>query len=462
MFVGRTEELELIKKNISQPGKALMVYGKRKIGKTTLIKESLKDDSITSVYFECIKGSLTENLQNLSSVLSDMNLIPQGIEFTSMEGLFSFLGGLGKRIVIVIDEYPYLHYREDPAYVDSVFQRVIDNHLEGLNLILSGSHISMMRSLLEEKNALYGRFSAVIKLQELHYKDASQFYPAFSPYDKIAFYCIFGGSPYINDQLDPAVSLQKNIVDTILNENHPIHLYASHLLLSDLTDGQGLNAQSIFSVLGNGKKAYSQIESMLKMNKTGRLNRQLKVLMDMELVDRRLPINRPEDDKKALYEISDNLIRFYYSYIYRNRGPLTLLGPQAFYDQYIAPSLNTFISYRFESLCRQFFSLLAKSGKLTDVRNIGTYYYDDPTMRKSGEFDVVIERSDGYTVCEVKYLRNPMTVTMQQTEAEKIRSIPFLPVSEIAFISATGFEGMTSPYQYIDGEDLYADTVGLG
>lgn len=132
------------------------------------------------------------------------------------------------------------------------------------------------------------------------------------------------------------------------------------------------------------------------------------------------------------------------------------VGPDAFYDEYIAPSITTFISHRFEEICRNYFSSQVQSRKLTGVLNIGTYYYGDSKTKTNGEFDAVLERKNNFDVYEVKYLSEPTSNQQIEKEAKKIRAIKGLFVGKIGFISVNGFESMDEDYIYLDGEDLYA------
>ena len=458
MFVGRGKELQTILENIRIPNTAVMIYGKRKVGKTTLIKEVLKKTTVPSVYYECIKGSLEDNISFLTAELVRNKVLPSMISFQSLQDLFRYLDSLSKRIVVVIDEYPYLKAMNDGKLVDSVFQNIIDNSLSNLNLILSGSHVGMMREMLEDDNSLYGRFKSVIRLSELTYLEAAAFYPGQSAYDKIAFYSIFGGSPYVNEQLDPSGSVKENILRTLLNSGSAVSLYADNLLISDYKNR--LNAERIFAALGNGKKRYSELERVLKLDKTGILNRQLKTLTDMEIIVKTNPINRVDDNKKTMYSINDNVLRFYYAFIYKNQSALQMLGAETFYHEYILPGLTDFISRRFESIGRDYFSELAKSGNLPGARNIGTLYYDDSVNRKNGEFDIAIEYQDGYDIIEVKYYSNELSLGEMNKEAAQIRAIPGVKIREIGFISAKGFANKSEYKLCLTAEDLYYCPTG--
>ena len=452
MFIGREKELTLLQQDYI--GKAVMVYGKRRVGKTTLIQKALENCQHQTVYYECSKGAMQDNIDGLVRELARVKMLPVPLNFSTLQDVFIYLNALPKKIVVVIDEYPYLKKATDSATVDSIFQNIIDNRLSNIELVLSGSHIGMMKDLLQERNALYGRFAVTIKLNELNYQDAARFYPDRTPYDKVAHYAVFGGSPFVNQALNPAATLRENVISTILNPVSAVYLYASQLLLSDYS--VKINAERIFSVIGNGKKRYTEIEDKLDVKKTGNLSKQIKSLTELEIVSRNSPINKIGDNKKATFEINDNLLRFYFTFIYKNASALQVLGAEAFYDEYVAPTLTDFISRRFEGICRDYFSLQVRSGKLKGVRNIGSYYYDDPVHRKNGEFDVALELADGYAIYEAKYYAQPMTLDEIRREAQQVANIKELAVKQLGFIAINGFVEQEKPYTYLDGNDIFA------
>lgn len=453
MFIGREKELALLQQDYI--GKAVMVYGKRRVGKTTLIQKALKSSSYRTVYFECLKGTMQDNISGFVQELVRAKILPVPLNFGTLQDVFAYLNALPEKIVVVIDEYPYLKAMNDSATVDSIFQNIIDNRLVNIELILSGSHIGMMKDTLQEKNALYGRFAVTIKLNELNYLEAAKFYPDKPPYDKAAHYAVFGGSPFVNQALQPAATIRENIISTILNPMSAVYLYANQLLLSDYS--VKINAERIFSVIGNGKKRYTEIEDKLDVKKTGNLSKQMKSLIDLEIVARNSPINKIGDNKKSTFEINDNLLRFYFTFIYKNASALQVLGAEAFYDEYIAPALTDFISRRFEGICRDYFSLQVRSGKMKGVRNIGSYYYDDPAHRKNGEFDVALEFADGYEIYEAKYYAQPMTLDEIHREVQQVEAIKELTVKQIGFIAINGFAEREEPYLYLDGNDIFAN-----
>ena len=373
MFIARTEELSKLSDAMRQTDHASLVYGKRRVGKTRLIKEALKQQGQSVIYYECIKGTVQENINAFVKLLSELRVLTFASSFQSFTDVFAFLNSLQRSFVIVIDEYPYLSSLSDPEIVDSVFQTIIDQRLSNIHLVISGSQVSVMKDLLKKGNALYGRFQLILHLHELNYRDAALFYPSKTPYEKIAFYSVFGGSPFVLQELREEETLEQNISRTILDESSAVFLYVSNLLLTDYSNA--VNAERILSVLGNGKKKYSELEKALQANSTGSLAKQLKSLQAMELVNQLYPINRPDDSKKKFYEINDNLVRFWYTYLYHNKSALQMIGAEEFFDQYISPTLlSEYVPHRFEELCRSFFSHLAKVGQLPGITNIVTLF----------------------------------------------------------------------------------------
>lgn len=453
MFIGRLEELEMLHNILKKPSASVMIYGKRKVGKTTLINKALEASTDKKIYYECLKAPMQENIDGFVSMLVHENILPVKLAFTSFTDVFTYMNTIDATFNVVIDEYPYLKVFSKSETVDSIFQSIIDNNLKNIRLFISGSHIGMMKDLLEEKNALYGRFSNTLCLKELDYITAAEFYKNKSIYDKIAIYSVFGGSPYINCTLDETKSLKENIIATLLNPTSYVYSYIEHLLISDYTNA--INAERIIYAISNGKRKYSEIEERLCLKANGNLSKQLIALEEMDIISKIYPINKQEDKKKVSYEVRDNLLRFYYAFIYKNKSALQMLGAEVFYEEYIQDSITTFISHRFEEIVRTYFSLCVKMGKLRGISNIGTFYYDDSSTRTNGEFDVVLERKNIYDIYEVKYYSKPLELSEIHKEVAQIKAIKGLRIGKIGFIATAGYETTTDDYDFIDINNLY-------
>jgi len=452
MFLCRNNEINDLKNVLKSSGKAIILYGKRRVGKTSLLKEIMKDEPC--IYYECLKDSLESNILSFKDSLSRSGyIIPNYVSFSSFIDVFEYIESVNKKVNVIIDEYPYLKEMTNPNTVDTMFQKIIDSVLKNCNLILCGSSVKIMNELLTEGNPLFGRFALIINLPELNYVEVSGFYPDKTIYEKIAFYSCFGGSPYVNECINPVLSLKENIINLFLDEKNPVFNYADNVLISDATNI--LQAKRIVSVLGNSKEKYSKLEEKLDKEKTGKINTALKSLLELGIVKKVFPINTPTDIKKSYYEINDNAIRFFYTYVQNSRSALITIGKNLFYDSYIAPSIDTYISHRFEEQVRMYFSLLAHKGCLSDVKNIGTYYFDNPEEKSNGEFDVALEKADGYEIYEVKYRKDPLNFDIVEKEIKQIEKINAINITKIGFVNPCGFSFKNDDYDLIDGNNLY-------
>ena len=149
-------------------------------------------------------------------------------------------------------------------------------------------------------------------------------------------------------------------------------------------------------------------------------------------------------------------MRFYYAYVFSKRDVIARIGAEAFYDLYIMPSLDTFISYRFEEIARQYFQRKTKQGKLKEVYDIGTYWYDDPINQKNGEFDCVLKHKDSYSFYEIKYSDNPLEEKLCIKEEKEVRSLTGkVKINKVGFIALSGFAFKSRDYDLICAEELY-------
>ena len=454
MFVGRINEINTLLETYKNPHQHAIVYGNRRVGKTELVTESARRSELTFISYECLKSSLKNNLETISKQLFDDGILPSLIFFNSFVDLFKYLDSLKKQMIVLIDEYPYLYYKNDKNEVDSMFQTILEKHSLNINIVLSGSHIGMMKDLFKQKNPLFGRVKTIIHLLELNYLEASEFYPNLSNYDKASFYGAFGGSPFILKQLKANKSLKENICNTFLNPTSSIFIYVSEGYATDLITKDSAN--QIFEIIGNSKLRHNRIEELLHYEHNGLLSKQLNVLSEMEFIDKNMPINRIGDNKKTTYYIKNNALRFYFTYIYGRLNILSMIGAEAFYERYIEDSIATFLSYRFEDIVKTYLSLKIKEGVIKGVYNIGTYYYDDPINKKNGEFDVALQKKNGFDIIEVKFLKTKVKKPMVDIEISQIKNIKEIDVLDICFASINGFDKDIKNLKYlISGDDIY-------
>ena len=175
--------------------------------------------------------------------------------------------------------------------------------------------------------------------------------------------------------------------------------------------------------------------------------------MEADLLRKNKPINS-RNKKHEFYEIANNSIRFYFSYLIGSEDYLNI-NSRSYFDNVIAPSLTTFVSYRFEDIAKSYFSILSYRGERNDILKIGSYWYDDKERKKNGEFDVAIEKPDGYEIYECKFLKDKVSKVLVEEEYKKVKTISGLNVKSFGIISSSGFEEKEKNIIYVDGEDLY-------
>lgn len=452
MFIGREEELKRLVDCLKTNKKtAILIYGKRRIGKSTLICHAAKSFDGVVINHQCIRSSYRGNVIFLAKSISAALDLPE-IRFENLIDIFTMLGKQKEKILLVLDEYQYLKSSLTVGEMDSHMQLIFDRLPENVKLILCGSYISVMKELLTEGNPLFGRFTDIIHLKDMNYLDASKFMNGYSIRQKAEAYSVFGGSPYVLSTLDYELSIEDNIKKYLIPENSVLTTYIENVALAEIKNTFDIR---ILEIIGNGKKKYSEILNCLDMADNGKLDKQLNYLLDMETIRKVYPINKKNDRKKSYYEINDNLMRFYFAMIFGNVGRIAITGADYFYRNSIEPKMLTFISLRFEELVKQFFSMMVKSGKITGVVDVGSYWYDNSEKKENGQFDCVIEYDNAYDIFEVKFYDKPMSQDQCDEEANQIRAIKGLNNIGIGFVCSAGFETKTDKYRYYDLEEIY-------
>ena len=455
MFIGREKEYAQLTAELCSWKRrtAVLIYGKRRVGKSTLIREAAKSFDGVVINHLCVTSTFEGNLELIYKSVSEGLELPN-IRFDSLFDMMDYLKTLDKKILIILDEYPYLKQTKKKYEVDSYMQAVIDRLPENVKLILCGSYITVMKELLDVGDPLFGRFSLIQHIHDFDYYDAAKFYPDLSVREKAAYYAVFGGSPYVLENLDTDLSLKDNISRLLLPETGLIRSHIENVMLREIQKTYDVR---ILEALGNGKKKYTEIRDKVSVNETGLLDKQLKILLDMESIQKSSPINKKDDKKKQFYEITDNLMRFYFTFIFGKAGTIARIGEEQYFSRNIDTVLDQFISRRLEGIALQYFHRKALLGKYPDIDDFGSYWYDDPETKTNGEFDCVIRHGgEKYDFYECKYFDRPMTLEECEEEKARLERIRGIDVSGIGFVCTGGFAfDDDKGFILIDGEKLY-------
>ena len=461
-YYGREEELRTLDKLFrSDDLQVALIYGRRRVGKSELIKQAIRKSSFPAIYYGCKETTELNNVESLSQLVSDQFGIP-GLSFRTMEQSLEFIfrqssaGKSGERdLILVLDEYPFL--REVVPGMDSILQSLIDKYRNtcGIKLVLCGSYVGVMESLLASENPLYGRVDRTINLKPMDYYESACFYEGFSDEDKVRLYSVFGGIPYYNRLIDPGLSVRQNIIELIASPGSRLENEVVMYIRSEISRMN--NANEVFEALSAGCSRFSDILSQSHVSSGPTLVDVLDKLIHMEIVRKSVPLNDEGNRKKAGYHISDPLSMFYYRYCFRYSSQMGVLSPEQFYDRYINDDFETwFVPHHFEEICRQYLVRRNKADRApVPFDRIGKYWYDDPATHSNGEFDIVTERNGEYVFYEAKFRNKPITKAMIDDEIRQVRKTG-LECRYYGFFARKGFESAPeSNMVFIDLPQLY-------
>lgn len=422
-FVGRENELRRLRRSFRSPNQNVtLVYGRRRVGKSELIKQALQQDTSRSIYYEC-KETLEENsVASLADLVSETCGLPP-LAFPGMEQLLEYLFKQAheEKLILVLDEYSYL--RNAVQGLDSILQTLIDRFADAsqLSLVICGSYVEVMRSLLERENPLYGRVDQTIALEPMDCFDSALFYPECSSEDKVRLYSVFGGIPYYSKFIDSSMSVHENIMNLIVEPGARLENEVPFYLSSEIS--KSTNANEIFGALAEGYSRYKDILSQSHVTSAPAMVNVWGKLISMELAQKQVPINDPGNRRKSSYRIVDGLSFFYYRYLFRYSSQRMVMSPEAFSGRYISNNLeSSFIPHRFEEMCRQYPIRQNRAGKMPETFfEIGEYWYDNPATHENGEFDIVTRDPKGYIFYEAKFHATPITTKIMEEEMDQVR-----------------------------------------
>ena len=447
-FIGREEEISVLQNSYkTNTYEGIVVYGRRRIGKSELIKESYKKLNILNLYYECVDASEETNAKFLSEKIAKTFNIPTPDFKTIRECLiYVFKKSLDKLLVFVLDEYPYL--RKNNSAMDSIIQTIVDEYKNTcqLKFILCGSYVAVMEEILSSNNPLYGRFSIKINVRQMDYLDSSKFYPRMSNEDKVAIYSVFGGVPYYNQFVDDSLSVEENIINLVASSNSRLLTEAKDFIALEIN--KMANANETFAAIAAGNKKFSDILNQSHVTSSPTLVDVLKKLEEMDAISKTSPIN-DESQKKTIYEISDRLTLFYYRYIFRKISFFVTMNSKDFFNEFIKEDFYShYVPKEFEKITVQYLIKQNKERRITPpLYKVGKYYYDDPVNKTNGEFDVVTLNKHGYDFYEVKFTKDGIDDSVVNEEIYQLSKIN-IKYNKLGFISKSGFK-LSNPNNYI-------------
>lgn len=413
-LIGRKAELEKLNTEYEHDGSFVVVYGRRRVGKTTLIKEFLKKK--IAFYFLATEELESQSMKRLAGVVARTTKTAylQKAVFTDWLDLFRVIAEYKpeEKKVLVIDEFPYL-VKTNPAF-PSILQNAWDAILKGSNvmLILSGSLINMMQKhVLSYDSPLYGRRTAQMRLSPLSF---TEIYGAMKmPFEQaVEQYAVTGGVPKYLEFFEDDRRLEEQLKDVVLSKNGFLYEEPNFLLKNESVTA--VNYFSIIKAIADGNHKLGKIASVLGQE-TSALTPYLSTLANLMFIEKKTPVTdkNPEKSRKGLYFISDNFIRFWFRYIYPFKGELELDNMQIVLDEIRKDFVEKFVAFTYEDICRNIFADLCKNGRISFAPSrIGSYWLND--IDGDTEIDVMAVDHQNKRVFagECKYHAKPVDVSV--------------------------------------------------
>lgn len=401
-FINRKEELAFLENRYKNKGfESIVIYGRRRVGKTELIKEFIKNKE--HLYFLCDKGGTERNAIRFKKAVANYFNEPT-IESNDFEEIFNYMiEKLKKRTVIVFDEFSYLV--EKDSTIPSIFQVILDEILKDKDviLILCGSSISMMEEgVLSKKSSLYGRKTGHWKVLPFSLYNSSKFFIT-SPQEKnIEFWSILGGIPYYLEKFSDKISTLENIRHEILSREGRLYEEIDFILKEELREPDVY--RSILEAIGTGKTKVNEIADKSRI-KVQDMDKYLKVLLKLGIIRKDLPVTEKPKTKKTIYTFEDNFFYFWFRFCEQYKSEVEI-GEIKNVIEKVKKELNSFIGNRFEKICK---NLLSKLSNI-NFKKIGRWWgaYRENGERRTAEIDVVALNDDNREIlfCECKWRDN--------------------------------------------------------
>lgn len=409
-FIDRIDELATLEREYQHTHSSLVViYGRRRVGKTALITKFISDKP--NVFFLASEESETSNRKIFKDKIADFtnNALLKNVNVDNWDILFSeFVKHIpGTKKILVIDEFQYL-CKANRSF-SSILQRIWETELKGKNimLILCGSHMSMMESeTLNYSSPLYGRRTAQILLRQIPFRFYSEFYPNRSEEELCLFYSVTGGVPKYMEQFTAYTDIYTAIKENILDRNSFLYDEPNFLLRNEL--GEVGTYYSIIKTIATGHRKLSKIAESME-EKQSNLSAYLQTLINLDILEREVPIteNNPDKSKKGLYRIKDNYILFWFKFIYPNISLIESGHADAVLEQIRQNFIVNHAAHIYEDICQEKLRTINGSEKLGFLYNQIGRWWDN-----NHEIDLVALNSTGKEILfgECKFRQQKMDV----------------------------------------------------
>lgn len=429
-FLDRNEEIAELKRVLSSntPAKFAVVFGRRRLGKSTLIKRVLipKD-----VYY--MAGDLVDNVQlaMLQELIAQKFPEIGMAKFSGWEELFIMINRLtNEQFTLCLDEFPYMvkHSPELP----SILQRLLDTKELKYNLVICGSSQRMMQNMiLSQSEPLYARADAVLDIRPIPLPYLQEGL-RLNPIETIEEYSVWGGVPRYWELREEYSSLPEAIRGMLLGPTTVLYDEPKKVFLDDMK--VTVQSESLMAVIAGGANRLSEIASRMGRDSTS-LSAPLDRLIQMSYIRREIPFGEsPKKSKRGVYRINDPIMSFYYTFIIPNMSSLARGRKQLVMDE-IEDNFSEYVAQHWEHICREAVSGNKLFGHRWDeaARWWGTVPTNEKGQFREMEFDVIAQSTDGKAllVGECKWTNPEIAVEVYRKLMEKVTLLPIAQGKEI-------------------------------
>ncbi len=439
MFVDRIEELKYLEKLNKEKGARLqIVYGRRRIGKTELLKQFAKGKK--HLFFSSDLSSEQEQLRQFTEKIYQLTREPflETQAFNSWESLLRYVFDhvIQRFPLIVIDEFPYLCLSNNA--LPSILQKVWDEKAKDAHifLVLCGSYMSFMeKEILGSKSPLFGRRTGQLVLQPFRFEDLEDFFPNYSKEKRVHAYAVLGGTPAYLQRINDKVNVEKNIKNEILNKNSLLYSEPRFLLMEELREPSIYF--SILKAIAFGKTRLNEIVQETGIRDRHKVNKYITVLRELRIVRREVPVTeeKPHKSRKGIYFLDDPYFRFWFRYVFPNITYLEEGDIDFVWKEKLGPDFDSFVGLIFEDICTQEIKQLNKANKLPfKAESIGRWWDG------KDEIDIIALNGKGsFLFCECKWTAKKLGVSVLAELENKATKFSRAKDKNFGFFSKSGF-----------------------
>lgn len=437
MFIGREKELRTLEKMYnSDTFECMVIYGRRRVGKTTLLNEFVKGKR--AIFFPGVDSNEKQNLElfssSIMSAVSGMNTV-----FRTWTDALDYIVELSKeeRLILVIDEYPYL--ANCYAGISSLLASYIDHKFldSKLFLILCGSSLSFMEhQVLGYQSPLYGRRTGQMKILPFSFTECNQYYKRFCKEDLAIAYGITGGIPLYMSKIRDNCSMEENIQDNFFDTTAYLFEEPGNLIKQECREPMQYNA--IIKAIATGASKMNEITQKAGLPDSASTSNYVNKLISLGIIKKETPY-KVDTNRKTIYMLADSMFQFWYRFVPDNMAMIQQGGKEKVYAK-IKDQISGYMGFVFEDICKQYLWQENMAGRLPiEFSDIGRWWGNDSIRKQETEIDLLGDNDQGEAIFAECKWRNEDIGELELKELQHQSTLFHYKKNVLVLFSKTGF-----------------------